>query len=172
MLLKRIGITILLLVSAASVYAQHAASLYSDRGHWIGGRLGFFASSREISKSWSGTLMYDYRFSENWSLPLELMRFNKSEKDVFLLNGGLRMRIPISYPARNIYGQIGISGGFFVFYGAVGFEYGITDDLALYTQWKTYTANFETIQPHYWLFSIGINYNVTPRATRESYLLE
>jgi hypothetical protein len=172
MMFRRIGISILLLMGVASVYAQAGASIYSDRGHWIGGRIGLFASSRELSKSWSGTLMYDYRFSDYWSLPVELTRFSKSGKELFLLNGGLRMRIPISYPARNIYGQIGISGGFFVFYGAVGFEYGFNDDLALYVQWKTYAANLETIRPHYWLFSIGINWNITPRTTRESYLME
>ena len=172
MWLKYIGVTILPCLFVVNAYTQSVASLYSDKGHWIGARVGFFASTSEVSKSWAGIVMYEYRFAKNWSLPFELLRFNKSGESSFVLNGGLRLRIPTSYPARNIYGQLGISGGYFVFYGAIGFEYGLNDNVALFAQWKTYTPNFDTVKPHYWLFSVGINYNITPQKSRESYLIE
>lgn len=161
----------LLLLTGVLSYAQKPLP-YSDRGHWIGGRIGLFASPNDISQSWTGIVVYEYRFAQNWSVPLEVLRFNKAGEKLFLLNCGMRLRIPLSYPARNVYGQAGISGGYFVFYGAIGFEYGFNDDVSLFTQWKTYTPNFDTVKPHYWLISIGVNYNITPQKNRESYLLE
>lgn len=159
-------ILVLVILGATSTLAQ---SSYTDRGHWIGLRGGYVPSGETLALSG----MYEWRFDRYWSTAVDLTGLNMSGGYTFLIAAGLRMRIPLFKYNKNIYGQFGIGSGsmFPVLFAALGFEYGFTETLSVFAQYRRYTANFDNLRPFYTIYSIGVNLDITPSELRQSYIL-
>jgi len=146
-----------------------AQSSYTDQGYWVGLRGGWVPSGKTLALSG----MYEWRYARSWSATVDLTGLNMSGGYTFLVAAGLRLRIPILKYNRNIYGQLGIGSGsmYPVLNGALGFEYGFTERLSIFGQYRRYTGNFDNLHPFYAIYSMGINLDITPAEVRQEYIL-
>lgn len=147
----------------------HAQSAYTDKGHWLGGRVVYVPSPEHFG----ALFMYEYRFDKYWSAPFDLTGLQLSHGFSVLLAGAMRLRLPLPNANKNIYAEFGLGSGsmYPVLHYAVGFEYGITEKVAVFAQYRKFSPNFDHLQPHYSTYSIGVNFDVTPSILRQSYLL-
>ena len=118
--------------------------------------------------------MYEFRFDRYWSAMVDLTNFKLTNNSALVVAASLRMRFPIAKYNKNIYGQFGFGSGsmYPVLFYALGFEYGIVEKVSLFAQYRQYTANFDELRSPCTVYSIGLNIDITPASTRESYLLD
>jgi len=146
----------------------------ADRGHWIGGRIGVQTNGGDIADRWSTTLMYEWKYSNTFSLPIELQLFRHRAYayDEFgeygkvletrpIVSIGLKARL--TFWRLSPYAQIGLEylsgSGFFLATPnyASGIEVFLSDKIVLYTNIR------KSIVPDYYHFiSLGINFFVVP----------
>ncbi len=83
----------------------------------------------------------------------------------------MKLRVPIIRINTNVYAQGGIGGGsiYPVLHYAIGGEYGFSKLITLYLQMRKHTANLDIDEA---FLMVGINFNLTSSAQRESYLLD
>jgi hypothetical protein len=145
-----------------------------DRGHWIGLRIGVQTNGGEISDRWLAAGMYEWKYSNTFSLPVEIQLFRhrayaynefgqlgKVIETRPILSVGLKARTKLG--RLSPYLQVGLEylsgSGFFLTTPnyAVGLEIFLSDRIVLYTNIR------KSIVPDYYHFiSIGFNLNVVP----------
>ena len=156
----------LVVVAAADMHSQQS---YTDKGHWIGFRGGYFPSPDHIGVQ----AIYEYRFDKYWSAPFDITSVQLSDGLGTFIAGGFRLRIPFAQYSRNIYGQVGIGSGslYPVAYYAFGIEYALLERLSIMAQYRRYSPNFDSLHPHNNVYALGLNFDITPGNLRQSYLL-
>ena len=142
----------------------------SDKGGWglqlRGG--GIFVEEGLAEESWHALVGVDLRFSKNLSVPIEAELYYGA---FFLLNAALKLRIPFDRRATNIYAQGGVGVGFpraegfpYLIHCGVGFEYGISDRVAVNLQVKKFPEF-----PEPTIVSIGLSLDTTSSQFRKRY---
>lgn len=145
-----------------------------DRGHWIGLRIGVQTNGGEISDRWLAAVMYEWKYSNTFSLPVEIQLFRhrayvynefgqlgKVIETRPILGAGLKARTKLG--PLSPYLQVGLEylsgSGFYLItpHYAVGLEIFLSDRKGLYTNIR------KSLVPDYHHFiSIGFNLNVVP----------
>jgi hypothetical protein len=145
----------------------------SDKGHWLVVLGGTIADRANLEDPWTLLGGYEWRFADNWSMPLsfQMFRYDNASNILFGIDVALKARVTILRPMAGVYAQLGL-GGIRPVLGiplhcATGFEVGVFDRLALYGQVKKF-INFEDGV----FLSAGISINVTSARLRQRYDLE
>jgi hypothetical protein len=145
-----------------------------DRGHWLGIRGGVQTNGGDVGDRWSATGMYEWKYSNTFSLPVEFHLFRHrayaySEFGQYgkvletrpILSVGLKARMNMQRLSPYI--QVGLEylsgSGFFLTTPnyAAGVEVFLSDKFVLYTNIR------KSIVPDYYHFiSLGFNYNIVP----------
>jgi len=121
-----------------------------------------------------GVLMYEYRFHSYLSSQFDLSAIQFPTGLSFILGAAIRLRIPLGTVNKNVYALAGFGSGsmYPVLYSGAGIEYGFSKRIAMFIQYRSYTSNFDYLQPTYGIYSAGVNFDITSSSLRESYLLE
>ncbi|MBI5471604.1 MAG: hypothetical protein HY961_04595 [Ignavibacteriae bacterium] len=158
---------------------QHVQT-FTDKGHWLGFKVGFIASEEPLGDRWIISGMYEFRFSKIWSLPFEGTLYRivrntwdgrenfRSVRQPLALSVALKLRIPLGRPSTNVSLQGGIGSGSFypVVHYAIGMEYGITERLTLVGQVRRHSLDIN--EP---ILSVGLNFDVTSMSLKQKYLI-
>lgn len=164
-----VSILLAIFLTSINLYGQHE---YSDRGHWLGMRVGYVPTG--LSSGLAGVAMYEYRFDNLWSSQFDLSAIRSPNGGAFILGAAMRLRVPLGLMNKNIYGLVGFGSGsmYPVLYAGAGVEYGVTKRLSAVMQYRSYTSNFDYLAPTYGIYSVGVNFDITSLATNESNIME
>ncbi|MDI6786657.1 MAG: hypothetical protein QMD92_08110 [bacterium] len=146
---------------------------FIDKGHWIGTGLGFQTNGGPLSERWYFNPMYEYRFANVFSIPIEFHLFRdriiKDKKylmNQFFLSASLKCRF---YLKRNKGMNIFIAGGIntapwpqmLSFYYSLGNEIFINDSFSIISNFKR-----TTIEDTDYFISIGFNFKFAKEMRR------